>query len=287
MVTHGSVPFADPLGGDRFRLYFSGRDELNRSQIGFFEIDINDPQRILSISETPVVRPGELGTFDESGTMVSWLVNHENCKYLYYIGWNEGTTVPFRNSIGLAISQDGGNTFVKYSNGPILDRNIYDPYFVGSSCVLSQKGKWKMWYLSCTGWEIDNVQVKHKYLIKYAESPDGIDWQPTDVVCIDFEGQEEYAISRPSVMRENQLYRMWYSYTGDSYRIGYAESREGINWTRKDEEVGINVSSSGWDSEMIEYPFVFDHQERRYMLYNGNDYGRTGIGLAQLVENSN
>jgi hypothetical protein len=31
---------------------------------------------------------------------------------------------------------------------------------------------------------------------------------------------------------------------------------------------------------MVEYPWIFDWQGRRYMLYNGNDYGRTGLGLA-------
>jgi hypothetical protein len=49
-----------------------------------------------------------------------------------------------------------------------------------------------------------------------------------------------------------------------------------------DAEVGIGVSADGWDSEMIEYPFVFDHAGSRYMLYNGNGYGKTGIGLAVL-----
>ena len=76
---------------------------------------------------------------------------------------------------------------------------------------------------------------------------------------------------------------MWYSYRGKNYRIGYAESADGLHWTRKDSEAGITVSRSGWDSKMIEYPFVFDDNENRYLLYNGNDYGKTGIGLALLA----
>jgi predicted GH43/DUF377 family glycosyl hydrolase len=75
---------------------------------------------------------------------------------------------------------------------------------------------------------------------------------------------------------------MWYSYRGSRNRIGYADSEDGISWERKDGEAGIDVSASGWDSEMIEYPFVFDHDGERYMLYNGNGYGKTGIGLAVL-----
>ena len=77
---------------------------------------------------------------------------------------------------------------------------------------------------------------------------------------------------------------MWYSYRGDSYRIGYAESLDGVHFDRRDDLVGIDVSDAGWDSKSIEYPNVFDHKENRYMLYNGNDYGLTGIGMAIQVE---
>ena len=75
---------------------------------------------------------------------------------------------------------------------------------------------------------------------------------------------------------------MWYSCRGSAYRIGYAESNDGLEWERKDEEAGIDVSQDGWDSEMIEYPCVFQHGGSWYMLYNGNGYGASGIGLAVL-----
>jgi hypothetical protein len=139
-----------------------------------------------------------------------------------------------------------------------------------------------MWYLSGMKWMMEARAPKHYYHIKYAESHDGIDWRRTGTVCIDFKDQDEYAISRPTVLRENGLYRMWFSHRGHSYRIGYADSRNGILWNRRDKDVGMDVSESGWDSEMIEYPFVFRHGERLYMLYNGNGYGRTGVGLAVL-----
>jgi predicted GH43/DUF377 family glycosyl hydrolase len=163
-----------------------------------------------------------------------------------------------------------------------LDRNDCDPYFVASSCILVENGFWRMWYLSCVGWGLEDGKPKHRYHIKYAESFDGVDWRRDGVVCIDFGSEAEYAISRPCVLKEGGVYRMWYSYRGESYRIGYAESEDGIHWTRKDDLVGLDVSESGWDSEMIEYPYVFDHNGERYMLYNGNGYGKTGIGLAIL-----
>jgi len=123
---------------------------------------------------------------------------------------------------------------------------------------------------------------EHRYHIKYAKSHDGINWERKGCVAIDFANDQEVAISRPSVLKEGERWRMWYSFRGESYRIGYAESDDGLKWSRLDSQVGIDVSLTGWDSEMIEYPFVFDHAGQRYMLYNGNGYGKTGFGLAVL-----
>jgi len=283
MVSHAALPFADRLE-DCYRVYFSGRDETGRAQIGYFEIDLAHPKEIRRVSDKPVVGLGPLGSFDDNGVTSSWTVNRNGKKYQYYTGWGLGVTVPFYFYIGLAVSEDEGKSFHKISNAPVLERNEIDPYLTASPCVLIEHGVWRMWYVSCTKWELEHGKPKHYYHIKYAESKDGIKWDRTGIVCIDFKSNDEYAISRPSVLKEDGMYKMWYSYRGESYRIGYAESKDGIRWERKDDEVGIDVSESGWDSEMIEYPFVFDHKEERYMLYNGNGYGKTGIGLAVLAE---
>jgi hypothetical protein len=216
--------------------------------------------------------------------MGCWLTIEKGTRYLYYQGWNLGVTVPFRNSIGLAVS-DENLKFHRYSPGPILDRSMFEPHFTATPCVIVDHGNWKMWYLSCTEWMMQNNLPKHKYHIKYAESDDGINWQRNGVVAIDYANESEYAISRPSVIHDEGQWKMWYSYRGDAYKIGYAESCDGKKWERLDAQVGITTSASGWDSEMIEYPFVFDHKGHRYMLYNGNDYGRTGFGLAILEHN--
>jgi hypothetical protein len=80
---------------------------------------------------------------------------------------------------------------------------------------------------------------------------------------------------------------MWYSYRdlNSTYRIGYAESFDGLKWTRLDDIVRLDLSANGWDNEMICYPFILDHEGSRYMLYNGNGYGRTGFGIAKLNDN--
>ena len=288
MISHASVPFADYIENDIVKIYFSSRDNKSRSYTSWLLIDIKNPGKILKLADRPLLIPGRPGTFDDSGAMGSCLIDIDQKKFMYYIGWNLSTTVPFRNSIGLAISNDKGETYEKFSDGPIIDRNVVDNYFTASNCVLFDEGLFRMWYQSCIGWEFGEGNPKHKYHIKYAESNDGVSWNRSGTVAINFKNEYEYAISVPRVIRDIDLYRMWYSYRAGykipSYRIGYAESIDGMNWIRKDEKVGINVSHSGWDSEMIEYPYIFDHKDERYMLYNGNGYGRTGFGLAILEQ---
>ena len=283
MITHAAIPFAERRDDDLFRVYFCSRDRKNRAQIGYFEIDITNPRAALRISDTPVIGLGKLGSFDESGVTTSWIVSWHGKQYQYYTGWSLGVTVPFYFYIGLAISEDRGGRFYKVSEAPVLERNQIDPYLTASPCVLIENDIWKMWYVSATHWEMANNKPKHYYYIKYAESDDGMSWKRKGIVCIDYKDQYEYAIARPCVIKDGKIYKMWYTYRGKSYRIGYAESSDGTHWERKDEEVGIDVSKSGWDSEMIAYSFVFDHKGKRYMLYNGNGYGKTGIGLAVLM----
>lgn len=280
MLSHAANPVAEPLGSTAFRVYFSGRDGANRSHIGFFEFDIRNPARVSYVSNEPVIAPGEPGLFDDSGTSMGCLTSAGGKKYLYYLGWNLGVTVPWRNSIGLAVGNSDSMTFAKYSRAPIVDRCEVDPYSISYPWVIREDAVWKMWYGSTLNW--GPKQADMAYVIKYAESRDGILWERKGVIAIPLQSDSENAIARPCVIKEQGLYKMWYSYRGLSYRIGYAESPDGVHWERKDREVGIDVSDSGWDSEMIEYPFVFDHNGERYMLYNGNSYGKTGVGLAVL-----
>jgi hypothetical protein len=282
MQSHAAVPFAENLEDNCYRIYFTTRDSKNRSHVAYVDMDILNPSKVLGVCRSPVLSPGPLGAFDDSGAMGSWLVRRGEVRYLYYQGWNLGVTVPFRNSIGLAISE-GVSDFSRYCPGPILDRTMFEPHFTATPCVIFDRQKWRMWYLSCTEWFLSNNVPKHKYHIKYAESVDGINWERQGIVAIDYKDESEYAIARPSVIKTGSDWEMWFSCRGNKYRIGYARSIDGVHWERNDSDSGIDVSTEGWDSEMIEYPFVFDHKGQRYLLYNGNGYGKTGFGLAVLA----
>jgi predicted GH43/DUF377 family glycosyl hydrolase len=281
MKTHAALPVPHLRRGDLYRIYFATRDSDSRSRIGFVELRLREPQSILNISEAPVLNIGTLGDFDHYGVLPACIVDHQSQVYLYYSGWDRGADVN-RYFVGLSISDDGGTTFRKIANVPILDRSREDPYFCASPFVIIENGKWRMWYSSGINWRRIADRSVPRYHLKYAESDDGITWQAKGIICIGLESDDEWAIARPTVAKENGTYKMLYSYSRGSkgYRIGYAESQDGLRWVRMDEIAGLDVSTTGWDSEMVCYPYMFEHEGVKYVLYNGNRFGRTGFGYA-------
>jgi hypothetical protein len=284
---HAALPCTDIDGEGAVDLYYSPRDGDGRAHVAVARLDapaVNGALSVAGLQAEPVLDPGELGSFDESGVTVSCVVRRQESTFLYYTGWTLGRTVPFYFYVGLAIRGGDGRDFERFSLGPLLERNEVDPFLTASPWVLVEdSGLWRMWYVSCCGWRLREGAPQHRYHIRYAESDDGVRWRREGRVCIDFHDDGEYAFSRPCVVRDVDRYRMWFSARGEHYQLGYAESRDGLTWDRMDGQAGLSTSSEGWDSEMIAYPSVLDREDQRYLLYNGNGYGRSGIGYAILA----
>lgn len=287
MVSHACVPTVYKLNEDRWRIFFAPRNERGQSIPTFIDVDANDPTKVLYVHDKPIMELGELGTFDDGGIMPCCTVSTDNGLYLYYVGWNPSGSVAYRNAIGLAVSHDGGNTFERMFPGAIVDRNRTEPFFTASPYVMKEKDIWHMWYASSTGFVVVKGRPEPLYVIKYADSRDGINWRRTNKTCIEPKDDFE-ANARATVIKENGAYRMWFAYRGsfdfrdgkDSYRIGYAESRNAVDWKRMDDKSGIELSKDGWDSKMQTYPAVVQNKSKKYLFYNGNGFGKTGIGLA-------
>jgi len=285
MCTYTSAAFAQQVNHTPFfDIYVTGRNQHNQSQIGCVRIDIRQPNRIISHTQKAILGLGQLGAFDENGVSYPYLVQHAGHSYLYYVGWMPTVCTPFNLQLGLAKQQSNG-TWQRYSPAPILPRNKHDYLSTGSCCVLFDEVEqlFKMWYTSFIKWGKTTQEHKHHYHIKYAVSKNGIHWMRDNITCISFANQQEYAICRPSVIKVQNTYHMWFAYRGKQYKIGYASSDDGINWQRNDAKAGINTSpTSTWDNEAVCYPHVFNYGKQYYLLYNGNNYGKTGLGLAIL-----
>jgi hypothetical protein len=287
MQSHACVPTALPLGDGRLRIYFAPRNDRNQSLPAFIDVDAADPARVLHLTDEPLLDLGERGTFDDDGIMPCSVVRHDGDVYLYYVGWNPSVSVPYRNAIGVAVSQDGGTTFERVFPGPIVDRNPREPFFTASPCVRREADAWHMWYASGTGFvEVDGA-YEPLYVIKYARSDDGLHWERPNHTCIEPHHSLE-ANARPTVVQHGGRYRMWFCHRDShdyrdgegSYRIGYAESTDAVHWHRDDEAAGIERAEDGWDALMQTYPNVVRVDGRMLLFYNGNGFGRTGIGYA-------
>jgi hypothetical protein len=281
---------------DFVRIYFSTREKDKTgkylSHISFIDID-KSFRVITNISTDTVIELGSRGCFDEHGIFPLNIMRDRD-KILGYIGgWSRRVSVLVETSIGLAISDDNGLTFRKIGEGPVLTSSLSEPFLVGDPFVAKYNNAYHMWYIYGVKW-IDNPtkNVKERvYKIGHAISDDGISWHKTGKQLISDKLNSDECQALPTVIKFNNKYHMYFCYRqaidfrknrDRAYRIGYAFSEDLENWIRDDDNVGIDVSEDGWDSDMMCYPHVFRCEDRIYMLYNGNEFGRFGFGLAVL-----
>jgi hypothetical protein len=266
-------------------VFYTARDGLGRSHIGVVDLSPHDDFKVIEIGHDPVLSPGELGLFDDSGVAVGSVVHRNGVEHLYYMGWNLRQTVPWANSIGLATRERTGNSFNRSGRVPVLDRSEEDPYSLSYPWVVADDDSMTMWYGTNKAWGSSPEDMQH--VIRRASSVDGREWHRDSKPCIDFVHDGEYALSRPTVRSTSTGFEMFYSYRSHvwptTYRLGWAVSDDGLAWERCDSAVGLEPSEDDWDSEMLCYPCVFEWSGATWLLYNGNGYGRTGFGLARRV----
>ncbi|WP_286233231.1 hypothetical protein [Thalassotalea sediminis] len=295
MTEYAQLPSPLVVDENTVRVYFACRPARDGnlqyvSRSGYVELDLQDLSQVKYISEKPLFELGNAGAFDEFGSMTSSFVRHEDKVYGYYTGWTRLQSVPYTMAVGMGISEDGGRTFTKLGQGPILAPTPNEPYLVSGPVVKKVKNNWHMWYLFGTKWIEHNGKKEPIYKLAHATSLDGINWQRDGKQVIPSKYEDEcqvsfgifefngswhtiFAYRQPTDFREN---------TSRSYRLGYAKSDDLITWHRDDELIGINVSGSGWDSEMICYPQVCQIGEDIVMFYCGNNFGQNGFGYAKL-----
>ena len=281
---------------DFVRIYFSCRPYKDqegqaKSYTAFIDVDRKDLSKILRVAENPVLPLGKLGAFDEFAVYPSSVLREEDKVYLYYAGWNRMRSVPFNTSIGMAVSNDGGTSFERMGDGPILGPSLSEPFVISGPKIRKFEGKYFLFYLAGTEWVMHNGSPEIIYKNKMAISDDGVNWTRMNRNIIEDKIDHLECQAGPDVFFYKEKYHMYFVYRhgvdfrsapGRGYKIGYAHSDDLINWTRDDENSGIEYSEEGWDSTMHHYPHVFELDGFHYMVYNGNDFGKYGFGLAIL-----
>ena len=280
LISHAANPLAVLLSGDLYRVFFSGRDAAQRSSVGY--VDLNVVTGVVEyVHDRPAFEHGAAGSFYSHGVSIGNCYTEAGRRYILFMGWQCPPGLHWRGEIGRLALDVEGNLKLD-GDGPYMALDDCDPVSLSYPWVMGDPHNgYRMWYGSTLSWDAGNGEMLH--VINAADSRDGLHWQKRGL-ALPYEVGRAQAFSRPTVIGDAQSgYHMWFSYRGGpevSYRIGYASSADGVRWRLRLDETGMAPSASGWDAEMIEYPFVFRHRDKLLMLYNGNDYGRTGFGMA-------
>lgn len=285
---YAMLPVPKYIPGDEIvRVYYGTTDKDVYGRIAYTDLDAKDLRKVLDHSEHFIIDVGELGTFDDCGVVPSCHIEVEEKQLLFTVGFQRCVKVPYMLFAGLLEADKGQENYKRYSEAPILTRTRHRYIGQGAPSVIYDNGKYRMWHWFATKWISVNNKLYLDYQIGYAESSDCYNWEMHDITCIMPDpARGEFACARPWVIKEDGIYKMWFSkrLKDKLYRIGYAESPDGIKWVRKDEQAGIEVSEGGWDSEMICYPSILDLKGERYLFYNGNNNGETGFGIAKQID---
>jgi hypothetical protein len=282
---------------DYVRIFFATREKDSAGMYvsfpAFVDMDLMF-QEVLRVSTKPVVDLGERGCFDEHGIFPFSPIRVEDKLFAYTTGWTRRKSVATDSGIGLAISSDGGDSFVKQGQGPILGPSLHEPFLVSDGFTIRHMDLFHMWYIYGQRWiyESQGAAPDRVYKIAHAVSSDGRRWSPSSrCVLDDWLGVDECQ-ALPSVIRHGDCWHMVFCYRNATdfrrnpdraYRLGYASSIDLIDWKRSELQLTRDCTSAGWDSDMQCYPNFVQVNGQLFLLYNGNEFGRYGFGLARLI----
>jgi len=284
--THCMAPTSILLNENTIRVFVGGWDDKKISRIGYVDVNANNPLEVLSVSNNPVVDLGIPGTFDDNGVFPGHVSKFDNKYFLYYTGFQLQTNIPFTNFGGVSVAEEvEPEKFLKFGHVPVLDRSNNGICVRAGQTVIKENNIYKTWYSVGKDWENVGGKLRQTYDIYYTESDNPYDFPKKESLCFVRNKNIEHGLGRPHVIKVDGEYKIFYTrrILDMKYTIGYAVSKDGKNWLRKDDEIGIKHSEDGWDSQMVYFPSVIQVKNEFYLFYTGNNFGETGFGVARLI----
>lgn len=287
-VSRGMAPAAFMLNKDVIRILQGCWDSSGISRIGYIDVSANDPRDIYGKSSTPVLDIGEPGCFDDNGVFPGHVYRHNSRIYLYYTGFQKLDKIPFTNFGGLAVSDDNGNTFTRVSKAPVMDRADEGLFTRAGTSVIFEDGIFKACYSVGSGWAHVAGKDRPVYDVNYIESVDGINFGKSGKCIAKCDHAIEHGLGRPQITKIDGVYYVFYTRRLLDYKyfMGVARSYDLLEWERIDQWLStIKHGEEGeFDCKMVYFPCVINTGERVYLFYSGNEYGKDGIGYAELIK---
>jgi len=293
--SHAQGPTVLPVSDSLWRIYFSGRNGQNSSRVFAADFDPRTMQ-IIEVYDKPVLTTCASGAFDEHGVGAGTAIREGRRVLLYYVGLRLSEDVPYRIGIGLAVSEDDGLTFTRVHNTPIVGISRENPWGVSTPSVFRDGHSWAMWYSSFRAWRLVDGKPEPVYDLRRAISEDGRVWCPDDFASLGYPLSTDGGLIRANFVESRNGVRLiasernWRDFRageGGGYHLILAAPTQGRTpWQRVPETIRFDPSepAQDWDSDMQCYPWLIRHEGRNILFYNGNDFGRHGFGVAELVE---
>lgn len=278
------------------RIYFSSRrknrnGDLPISEVLFVDFDL-EFKSIVDYSREEILSEPILGAYDEHGIFPFHPFRNSKQEFYGYLsGWSRRISIPVETSIGIAQSFDQGKTFERIGPGPVLSASSSEPFLVGDPFVIEDSGVLHMYYIAGTAWKIFAKEngPQRVYKIKKATSRDGIEWKKENVNLVDDLIGPDECQALPTVVKLNDQFVMAFCFRSAygfrtepdlGYKLDFAISRDLIHWERNSSSLSLSQHPSEWDSDMKCYPNLSVSNNKLFLLYNGNNFGRDGFGLA-------
>jgi hypothetical protein len=276
--SHCANPTSIFLDKDIIRIFYNLRDRYNRSGISSFDFNLKT-MKIIS-NEKKILNPKlKKNSFYSHGMSIGSIINIKGLNFLYFMGWKIKKGKHWFGNVGRLLINKKHQLKLE-DKEPIIPLDDNNPISVSYPGIIKKKNKFLFIYGTTLSWNFLNNDMLH--IFKSAETYDGKKLREIGFLKSDI--NKFQALSKPSIIKINNYYHMWFSYRGSAnkkYKIGYAHSKDAYNWKYKINYNSIGLSNKGWDSEMIEYPSVLRYNRKLILLYNGNSYGKSGIGLAE------
>ena len=262
-----------------YNIYASCRDKSGRSRIGL--IDYNVKKKLAKFRPNPIIKLGDLGTFDEMGMTYPWITVHNRKRFLFYTGWKLNKSTGFENNLGLLVFNKKKKFWERYSKASILPQNNFEPLGSGSASIYKGiKGFW-MVYTCFLRW-ID--KKKHIYVPRIAFSKDLINWHRNYKNLIK-PSQKYHSICRLNIDKNGYLY---VCARGERYAI-FKSKKSFILDNLFEQSLSMSdfrklnfESYTGGFEKMQEYPHVIEKYNKKFLMFNGNDFGKSGLAITEL-----
>lgn len=172
-----------------------------------------------------------------------------------------------------------GSTYLNW-----LETDIFSP------TVIYYHNEYYMWFTSSRAGSRQFKSGESIYRIHLSKSSDGLSWNtPVNVISSSANSWNSEATSSPSVLIENDQFKMWYSGRDGKgiWRIGYASSLNGLDWTQHGTNP-ILQSTESWESAGKHLPgtvspSVVKYKNKYIILYSTGEqapFNNIAIGIS-------